>query len=51
MSIIWGRPDMPMVTTIQVTQSRAENEAWAQEITQRASAWKEKMAAAQEAQA
>jgi hypothetical protein len=47
MSIIWGRPDMPMVTTIQVTQNKAENEAWAQEIMYRAGAWKDKMAAAQ----
>jgi hypothetical protein len=47
LNIVWGRPDMPMVTTIQVTQNRAENEAWAQEIMQRAAAWKEKMAAMQ----
>ncbi len=51
MSIIWGRPDMPMVTTIQVTQNKAENELWAQEIMRRAGVWKEKMAAMEAAQA
>ncbi len=51
MSIIWGRPDMPMVTTIQVTQNNSENEAWAQEIMRRAGAWKDKMAAIQAEQA
>ena len=47
MSIIWGRPDMPMVTTIQVTQNKAENELWAQEIMRRAVEWKDKLAATQ----
>jgi hypothetical protein len=47
MSIIWGRPDLPMVTTIQVTQNKAENELWAQEIMRRAGEWKDKMAAIQ----
>ncbi|OGK09633.1 MAG: hypothetical protein A2Y63_03025 [Candidatus Riflebacteria bacterium RBG_13_59_9] len=47
MSIVWGRPDTPMVTTIQVTRSRAENEIWAQEIVRRARVWKEKLDAAQ----
>lgn len=51
LSIIWGRPDMPMVTTIQVTQNKAENELWAQEIMRRAGVWKEKMAAMEAAQA
>lgn len=47
MSIIWGRPELPMVTTIQVTQNKAENELWAQEIMRRAGVWKDKMAATQ----
>jgi hypothetical protein len=42
LQIVWGRPDMPMVTTIQVTRSRADNEVWAQEISRRSAEWKAK---------
>jgi len=42
LSVVWGRPELPMETTIQITGKPQETDLWAQEISRRAAAWKAK---------
>ena len=33
LSVVWGRPELPMETTIQITGKPQETDLWAQEIS------------------
>jgi hypothetical protein len=42
LQVVWGRPELPMETTIQISGKRQETDLWAQEISRRTTAWKAK---------
>lgn len=43
--VVWGRPELPMETTIQVSGKPQEAGLWAQEISRRAASWMAKVKA------